>query len=167
MSKLPPLNEQEKADLVAYLDGELTGEAARAMERKLSLNPAVRAEADALKRTWDLLDYLPTPEPSVSFTEQTLSKLMPVHKGDILRPVRQFSWRWAWIGAGWAAALLISSVIGYQISRRSPPVGPGEKDLVRDLRVIENKRYYDLVDDVEFLRQLDEPDLFGEDSTGQ
>ena len=41
---------------------------------------------------------------------------------------------------------------------------PGEKELVRDLRLIENKRFYDLVDDIDFLRQLDQPDLFGEET---
>jgi hypothetical protein len=35
--------------------------------------------------------------------------------------------------------------------------------LLRDLRLIENKRLYDLVDDANFLRLLDEPDLFGDD----
>jgi len=39
MSNPGPLDEQERADLVAYLDGELGGEAARALEAKLSLNP--------------------------------------------------------------------------------------------------------------------------------
>jgi anti-sigma factor RsiW len=164
MSK-SPLNEKEQADLVAYLDGELTGEAARAMERKISLEPAYRAEADALKRTWDLLDYLPRSEPSVSFTQQTMSKLAPVvHKGDILQPLSRRSWRWAGWAAGWAALLLLSSVAGYQVYQRSASRGLGEKDLVRDLRLIENMRFYDVVDDLEFLRELDQPDLFGADS---
>src|SRR3954451_13737717 len=56
------LSEQERADLVAYLDGELTGEAARALEAKITLDPQARAEAETLKRTWELLDFLPKPE---------------------------------------------------------------------------------------------------------
>jgi hypothetical protein len=35
---------------------------------------------------------------------------------------------------------------------------------VRDLRLIENKRLYDLVEDLEFLQALDDPDLFGDDN---
>ena len=54
MTEPAHLSEQERADLVAYLDGELSGEAARAMEAKISLNPAIRAEADALRRAWEL-----------------------------------------------------------------------------------------------------------------
>src|SRR5262249_23103676 len=145
MSRSSPFSEQERADLVAYLDGELTGEAARAMERKLNLDPSARAEADALKRTWDLLDYLPRPEPSASFTEQTMSKLLPVPSGDILQPVGRSSRRWLWIGLGWSAAVLVSAVIGYKVAGRLTAGGPGEKDLVRDLRLIENKRFYDAV----------------------
>jgi anti-sigma factor RsiW len=69
------LTEPERADLVAYLDGELGRETARALEAKLSLYPEARAEADALLRTWELLNYLPRPEPSPTFTHRTLSRL--------------------------------------------------------------------------------------------
>src|SRR5205807_3086423 len=71
-------SEKERADLVAYLDGELEGDAARALEQKLALDPAARAEADDLKRTWDLLDFLPKSEPSPNFTHRTLDRLRPV-----------------------------------------------------------------------------------------
>src|SRR5229473_2045109 len=57
------LNEDERAELVAYLDGELNEEAAQVLEARLSREPDLRAEAEALKRTWELLDYLPRPEP--------------------------------------------------------------------------------------------------------
>jgi anti-sigma factor RsiW len=163
----PPLNDKDRADLVAYLDGELTGEAARAIERKLSLNPAARAEAESLKRTWDLLDYLPRPEPSPHFTQRTLSKLTPIRKGADKEEAERRDWKRIWFGVGWAAAVLVSVVLGYQVSKRVSPREPGEQELVRDLRLIENKRLYDLVDDLDFLRQLDQPELFGEESTGR
>ena len=82
MTEPSPRNEQEQADLVAYLDGELTGEAARTLEAKLSLDPQARAEADALRRTWELLDYLPRPEPSARFTHRTLERLSPVRSDE-------------------------------------------------------------------------------------
>src|SRR5262249_41070651 len=69
---MPQLTDEDRANLVAYLDGELDAEAAQALEAKLSVDPTARAEADALKRTWELLDYLPRPEPSPSFTHRTL-----------------------------------------------------------------------------------------------
>ncbi len=166
MTKPNPLNEQEKADLVAFLDGELKGEAARALEAKISLNPAARAEAESLKRTWGLLDYLPKPEPSPNFTNRTLEKMAPIPTAP-QRPIRRRSLRPWWIGAGWAAAIVAAASAGYigvGMTRTRPDAT--DPDLARDLRVIENKRFYDHVDDLDFLKSLDKPDLFGEDASG-
>ena len=82
MSKPSAFNEKERADLVAYLDGELEGEPARALEQKLALDPDARAEADGLKRTWDLLDFLPKSEPSPDFTHRTMDRLAPIKTGE-------------------------------------------------------------------------------------
>ena len=131
-----PLTEAEQADLVAFLDGELKGEAARLVETKVNLDPVWREEAAAHKRAWDMLDFLPKSEPT------------PVG------PSR--AWMW-WSGGVGAAALG-----GWSACRAMMPVGPGERELVRDLRLIENKRVYERVDDFDFLEALAHPDLFGE-----
>src|SRR5437773_9892739 len=73
-------NEEREAELVAYLDGELTEADAREFEQKLHSDSAMRRDADALKRTWELLDFLPQPDPSATFTSRTLDKL------SVLRP---------------------------------------------------------------------------------
>jgi anti-sigma factor RsiW len=159
MTKPLHLTEQDRADLVAYLDGELTGEPARALEAKLSLNPNARAEAEALKRTWDLLDFLPRPEPSPSFTHRTVSQLTLSR----VSQARWACWRRRALGAAWAASLLLSAWAGYAGYNALVPRQPGEKELLHDLRIIENKRLYDLADDLDFLRALDGADLFGED----
>jgi anti-sigma factor RsiW len=171
MSKSRPLSEAERADLVAYLDGELAGEAKRAIETRITLDPLWRAEADALKRTWDLLDFLPQPEPSPSFTQRTLSKLDPIRSAPRRKKRVRVStgWRlphWLGLAGGWAAAVLLAVVVGYQVFEHGTPRVAGETELLRDLRIIENKRYYDLVDDIGFVKQLDHPDLFGEEGTG-
>ena len=160
-----PMNDQERADLIAFLDGELQGEPARAIEARLSRDPVARAEAESLKRTWELLDYLPRPEPSPSFTHRTLDKLSTHATRAALRrrqPVR----RWL-LGAGWAAAVVLVGLAGYLATSSlvSPGSGkPTDKDLVRDLRLIENLRFYEDVETIEFLRELDQRDLFGEDT---
>jgi anti-sigma factor RsiW len=162
------LTERERADLVAYLDGELKGEAARALEAKLSLHPEARAEAEALKRTWDMLDYLPRVEPSPRFTERTLSKLSPVSAvlpGSLAAP----SWR-RWAGAvAWFAAVIaffLAGMLSLSAFHLLFPSDPGERELVQDLRIIENKRLYDVAESVDFLRELAHPDLFAEDGPG-
>jgi anti-sigma factor RsiW len=159
----PPLTEQEKADLVAYLDGELGGEAARSLEARISLDPVVRAEAETLKRTWDLLDHLPRPEPSPSFTNRTLERLAPVRaKLAVARKSRPWL-----IGASWAAAVLAAVAAGYAgMNLAVKPAGNPDQDLSRDLRVIECKRYYDRVDDLDYLKSLEQSELFGDDSPG-
>ncbi len=69
------------ADLVAYLDGELDPIAARKVEVRLATDPAARAKAAALKKTFDLLDYLPRTEPSPTFTTRTLDKIPAMKSG--------------------------------------------------------------------------------------
>ena len=169
-SKSRPLTEEERADLVAYLDGELVGEAKRTVETRVNLDPTWRAEADALKRTWELLDYLPRPEPSADFTQRTLSLLEPIGPSDQHRGVgaRWRLARWLPLGIGWAAAGALAAAVGYRaaLPPRPPLQQPGEQELLRDLRVIENKHYYDMVDDIDFLKQLDNPDLFGDEGIG-
>src|ERR1700682_4938535 len=51
MNKPPPLTEEDRANLVAYLDSELEPSALSALEAKLNLSTQGRAEAEALRRT--------------------------------------------------------------------------------------------------------------------
>ena len=164
MSNQPAFSEEEREDLIAYLDGELDEEAARAIEAKLALDPAARAEADSLKRTYDLLDFLPKSEPSANFTNKTMSRIAPIQTGARSRMMRGgIPWRLVFAGLGWAAALMLAALGGYSGYNR---LVPGDAELARDLRIIENKRLYELVEDMNFVRELDQLDLFGPDSPG-
>lgn len=134
MTEPANLSEQERADLVAYLDGELSGDAVRELERKLNLHPAARAEADALRRTWELLDYLPRPQPSSSFTHRTLERLSPVRADENRR------WRLRRIGClglGWMAALLLSGWAGYAGYNWLTPRPVGEREVIQEREWIE------------------------------
>jgi anti-sigma factor RsiW len=158
MTMPDPLSEKDRTDLVAYLDGELDEEAARSLESRLNQNPTMRAEADSLRRTWELLDYLPRAEPSSSFTNRTLDRIV-TQPSRALSPIRR---RWLLWG-GWAAAVLLAAVGGYLTAVALVPARPTEQDLIRELRLIENLRLYEPVENLEFLRELDHRDLFGED----
>jgi anti-sigma factor RsiW len=167
MSEPSVFTDKERADLVAYLDGELQGDAARAIEQKLALNPAARAEADTMRRTWDLLDFLPKKEPSPNFTHRTLTRLGPAATASQPgRARRGRGWRRVLFGAGWAAAVALSALGGFAGFNRLAPREPGDADLVRDLNVIKNMRVFELVEDIDFVRELDTPELFGADSPG-
>ena len=91
-----------------------------------------------------------------------MERLAPVKTASLRLP----RWRpWA-LGVGWAAAMLLCAVGGYagmnyvQSVRRAG----ADEELVRDLRVIDNLRFYQYVDDIDFLGKLAHPDLFGDDS---
>lgn len=168
MPDRPPMTEKDRMDLVAFLDGELRGSAAHRIETRLSLDPQVRAEADALKKTWDLLDVLPRAEPSPLFTSRTIEKLTVAKTKPTVPgvPPRPLPWKpWA-LGVGWAAALFVATYVGFAGFGRATPRGPTDMELVRDLRLLENKRLYEVIDDLDFLHELDHPELFGDDVRG-
>src|SRR5262245_34562944 len=104
MSMPAPLDEHDREELTAYLDGELDEEQARAIESRLTRDPAARAEADTLQRTWELLDYLPRPEPSPAFTHRTLDRINTRETQHAAARRRRRRWL---AGAGWAAAFLL------------------------------------------------------------
>ena len=164
------LSEDDHADLVAYLDGEMDEETAQAFEARLGRDADLRAEAEALKRTWELLDYLPRPEPSGGFTQRTLERLA------VRETTRQAVYqprKWAWAApVGWAAAMLIAMGSGLFVAhelwpppanptpplRGQPGPNPGQAEfdakMARNLGPIENLRIYNHVDDLGFSRAL-------------
>lgn len=158
------LSEEEREELVAFLDGELPEEEAHKFEAKLNRDAGTRAEADALRKAWDFLDYLPKPEPSTNFTNRTLERLGAIRQTRTVPRRRRLSILAAVLA--WAAALLLAVGAGYGAMSLFLKRNAGDKDLVRDLRVLENKRLYDVGEDMDFLHELDQPDLFGDASLG-
>src|SRR5437870_1212816 len=112
------LNNEDRANLTAYLDGELDEETAQALEAKLSQDPDARAEVEELKQAWTMLDYLPRPTPSTSFTHRTIEKLAvekrPVDTGK-MPAARHGAWA---APLGWAAAVLVAASLGWFASQR-------------------------------------------------
>jgi hypothetical protein len=124
MAQQPSLSDKDRADLIAYLDGELNERAAREVETRLHRDPTARAEVEALRRTWALLDYLPRPEPSAHFTHRTLTRVEAVRTHLVLPRTRPRWQLWA-LGLGWVAALMLAGFGGYGatrlLPRRQPP----------------------------------------------
>jgi anti-sigma factor RsiW len=161
MNDRSPLTDQDRATLIAYLDGELDGEAARQVETRMSQDATWRSEMESYQRTWELLDFLPRAEPSAGFTNRTLARVT-------LRPTPVVSqlhktWRQQRRWLGWAAVLFLTVTTGFGVVTWWLPRPPSDEELVRDLRLIENKRWYEQVDNMDFLRELGHPDLFGDE----
>jgi anti-sigma factor RsiW len=171
MPELPPIdNENEEEEtLVAYLDGELDPQSEDAVETRLSLDVRVRSKVDALRRTWELLDYLPRPEPSPRFTSQTLDRISALRPAAVVprsSPWPGLRWRlWAF-GLIWLALILLAGTLGFTAIRyllEKPRHGNLDELLVRYVWVIENEQLYKQVDDIGFLKQLAVPELFGDE----
>jgi anti-sigma factor RsiW len=158
-------SERERADLVAYLDGELGPEAVRKIDSRLACDPAARDEIEGLRKAWEMLDFLPQPEPSAHFSHRTVERLS-VTARTRARARGKPTLTSALVATGWAAAIIFAIALGYGGSRSARPKEPGDQELVRDLRVIENKRLYDAADDLDLVRELDVPELFGDDAVG-
>jgi anti-sigma factor RsiW len=180
-----PAPNEPDADLVAYLDGELDPRASRAMEKRLRADSRLRARAEAIRKTWNLLDYLPQPEPSPSFTSRTLVKVAVLRPASLpmataapapdvvepsVRPRRPNPWprRALWAAAA-AAVFLVAFTASGSLGRKAvpEPVAVTDDQIAQDLRVVENLNLYQYGDDLAFLMGLDQPDLFGDDSAGR
>lgn len=157
-------------DLVAYLDGELEEPDALAVERQLATDPAARSKADALRKTFDLLDVLPKPEPSPQFASRTLTRIdsnaaaVPAFAPSgtsvsvpALRKSRTAAF--AWLAAG-----VVAAAGGFAAHAVAPNAAVREPELsYADVRVVENLPLYLGVDDLAFAKRLDDPDLFAAD----
>jgi anti-sigma factor RsiW len=180
MSERKPLTDAERADLTAYLDGELTGDARRQVERRLNSDPTMRTEADTLKRAWEMLDLLPRPEPSNDFATRTLHQVAAV-KGPagsqpqpLLTPPRR-SWnrRPLLVAASWAAAALAALGIGYAVTPAPRPAATADVDpnkdpvMNREPTVVENLPLYLAGENLDYVLALDQSDLFADDPAGR
>jgi anti-sigma factor RsiW len=106
MADTKPPDDREQEELIAYLDGELTEAEAQVLESKLHQDPRLRAEADVLRRTWALLDYLPRAEPSPTFTHRTLDRVTT------MLPLERRGRRWL-PGILWTVGILLAMAAGY------------------------------------------------------
>jgi anti-sigma factor RsiW len=172
-------DEAQPNELIAYLDGELSGKAREDMERRLSADQNLRREADELKRSWDLLDYLPQAEPSPAFASRTLERLSvarpaataarnAVAASPTITHIESPGSPWPRRLAISAAALVILG-IGYLlpgafIKKTLPELTQSEMEeqMARDLRVIDHLNLYQHGDEMGFVAGLDQPDLFGD-----
>jgi anti-sigma factor RsiW len=157
------LTPDERADLVAYVDGELPESHSRIISTKLTQSATARREVEMLQKTWELLDYLPLPQATGEFSEKTVSQIRRLE-------LRDRSWEPA--VAAWSARLarimvylLVGAAflgVGFALTRWVWP-DPTTR-LVRDLTLAEHLDEYLEVGSFEFLSQLADSKAFGDDA---
>jgi anti-sigma factor RsiW len=151
------LSIDERANLVAYLDGELNDAQARAIATKLTQSLTARKEVEALQKTWEMLDLLPRPKASEDFTARTLS--VATQQGDDrLSSAASDVARRLVMGLAWTLASATLFLVGYFLTSRVWP-DPSAR-LARDLPIAESLDEYRDVGSFEFLQQLDESPEF-------
>jgi anti-sigma factor RsiW len=153
------LTPDERADLVAYVDGELPETSSRALSTKLTQSATARREVEMLKKTWELLGHLPFPEVDAGFSERTLTEIRRI---ELKSPAWESSvktWSsWAVHAAIYLVLAVLATGLGYGATRWLWP-DPSAR-LARDLSLAEHLDEYLEVGSYEFLNELVEAPEF-------
>lgn len=159
MAKTLRLSADQRDDLVAYLDGELPDGVAQAIDQVLARSEVARHEVEALARTWEMLDALPTPKASDEFVERTMTTLKV---GEVPYNITEQPWfgylKMGSVLAVWCAVLGLSGWLGLQITTRWVP--NEHEQILNDLPVLQNFDAYQEVETIDFLEQLKKSGLF-------
>jgi len=156
------LSPGDRANLVAYLDGELNEAESRAISTKLTQSPTARREVEVLEKTWELLEHLPRPKASDDFTERTLTEVRKFEeKGGRLETALTRSLGRSARLALWVGVAALASGLGYVLTNRVWP-SPTVR-LARDLSIAEHLEEYREVRDFRFLKELANSPEFGTD----
>lgn len=154
------LSPDERADLVAYLDGELPEAYTRVMSTKLTQSATARREVEVLQKTWEMLDYLPRPQVPSEFSERTVSHIRRMElEGRAWEPLVAF---WSAQGARvvvYLFAVAASLGLGFAATRWVWP-DPNVR-IAKDLTLAEHLDEYLEVGSFEFLGQLVDSNEFG------
>lgn len=153
-----PLDEE----LVAYLDEELEAAERARIERRLAEDEDYRERLRRLQQTWDALDLLPKAAASDGFASTTVGMVAAREEESLTQAVQSVvsrrQQRRLWItAAGMAAAAAGFAVMYYTVTA-------DDRELVKDLPVIERVDQLQNTPSVEFLEKLREERLFLADS---
>jgi len=155
-ARQPPQIEQ----LVAYLDGELDGEQSAAIEKQLRKDSELRHTAEALDRTWGMLDVLEPVVAGNEFSRQTMKTVIATYS----RPVQKQSLSVRRLLAvllsrqslAWCAVGAIGALCGLGLSRL---YGPSEQsvqttEMLSEIDMLERYPRYRIIPDADSLERL-------------
>lgn len=159
MEKVKRLTQDQRENLVAYLDGELDDSESQEIDRVLARSDVARHEVEVLSRAWEMLDLLPKPKAGTEFTERTMTTLrlkeVPSDFSD--RPWFLYVRRGA-AATIWLLAIAGASVLGLLATWQWYP-NP-HRELLEELPVVKQLDIYTEVQDVKFLELLQQENVF-------
>jgi len=159
MIRDPALQEE----LTAYLDGELTSDDRRRVEERLARDADYRTELQRMQRAWDLLDKLPRASVDDSFMRSTIEMVAIAAADEARTQALQIPRRRRLTIIAGAAAVLLAAGLGFGLGEQFG--NRRETQLLKDLPVIENFELYRQAESVDFLRKLDDSNLFDEEAS--
>jgi hypothetical protein len=161
---LPPqtrLTDEERANLVAFLDGEVDESLAENLEKKVAGSVSVRREIEALERTWGMLDWLPRPELPADFASQTLTRIRSQQlQAELLEGRVKSGAAICAKAMAWVACVVAMCSIGFISLRHAWP--DPTRELINDLDAVENLETYSSIPDLRFLDDLSRLGIFVE-----
>jgi len=163
MEKTLRLSADQREDLVAYLDGELPDQKAQLIDQVLARSEVARHEVEALARTWEMLDVLPTPKAPPEFTERTMTTLKVGETPFVLAEQAWFGvLKKVAIASVWIVAIGVSGWVGFKATNQwmSNPA----RQLLEDLPTLQKLDQFQEVESKDFLERLQKSQLFQETS---
>lgn len=154
------LSEEQRTELVAYLDGELDLEGAERIRKLLAENAAARREAEELTIAWEALESLDGVKASGDFTERTVTSIQALAESDHQRKTHPFDIRRGTMLGGWVLGIIASATAGFCATNWSVP--EKSQTIVRDYELLRSLPKYERIDSVELLRELEKQELFDE-----
>lgn len=152
------LTEEQRTELVAYLDGELAQADAERVRKLLADNAEARREAEELTVAWEALDSLEEVQASGDFTQRTMTSIEAMAETERVGETAKFNLKRGSILGGWMLGILASAVAGFCLTNWS--VDDESQRLVRDLELIKSLPKYERVQSVELLERIDKEELF-------
>ncbi len=163
-SKLPSDSTTDE-QLVAYLDGELSPDDLRRISERLANDPDLQSRLQQHQRAWDMLDELPRTNVDDRFTQTTI-EMVAVSIADHTDETSRVNRVWSKLVWSVGGILCIGAlVIGYAVV--ASVLHAPNRQLVEDLRVIENLDAYRAAEDIDFLRALEREGLFTAELDGE
>lgn len=150
--------DHEEALLIAYLDGEVDSDTRRELEARLALEPGLRKRLQVLEESWQALDLLEVVQVDKDLVRTTMELLVVTTEKELEEhlgensPEKKSQWLQTLVG------MVIAATFVYAVLSLVLP-NPN-RQLMKDLPIIERLDEYQVAPDVEFLRKLDESGIF-------
>lgn len=161
MEKTLRLSADQRDDLVAYLDGELPDMKAQQIDLVLARSEVARHEVEALARTWEMLDVLPTLKAPPEFTERTMTTLKVA---EVPFDITEQAWfnplKRTATAAVWLVAIGLSGWLGFQVT--NVWIANPNRQMLEDLPTLQKLDLYQEVESIDFLDKLQKSRLFDE-----